>query len=295
MLELSSYQLDLTPSWHADVAILLNITPDHLDRHGDLEGYIAVKKRIFNEQVKGDTAILNLDDPVCQQIAKEVINDNRLVGISTKQRLDDGVSVLQGLLQVRDAGKLLLEFDLREHAALRGEHNWQNTAAAVAACLVCGMQADEVERGVLSFGGLAHRMEPVKTIGTISFVNDSKATNAEAAAKSLSSYENIYWICGGVAKAGGIEELSPYFGRVAHAFLIGECACEFSKTLEGKVPYTDCGTLPEAVKLANKMAGTCASQAVVLLAPAAASFDQFKSFEARGNQFKEIVLNGGLS
>ncbi len=295
VLELSSYQLDLTPSWHADVAILLNITPDHLDRHGDMKGYAGVKKRIFQQQVAADTAIINLDDVICQKIANEIAGTAKLITISTQRRLDDGVSVLAGLLQVRRDGKVLMEMDLAGQAALRGAHNWQNAAAAVAACLARDLEVKEIIDGISSFGGLAHRMEPVKTIGSVSFVNDSKATNAEAAAKSLSSYENIFWICGGVAKAGGISDLQPLFDRVQHAYLIGECAEEFANTLEGTVAHSISGTLEVAVKDAYAQAAKNGGDAVVLLAPAAASFDQFKSFEARGDAFKQLVRSEGLS
>lgn len=295
VLELSSYQLDLTPSWHADVAILLNITPDHLDRHGDLAGYAAVKKRIFQNQINGDTAIINMDDRLCREIAATVINDNQLVAISTEIRLADGVSVLKGLLQVRSADEILWQLDLENHVALKGAHNWQNVAAAVACAVALGLSQDQITSGVLSFGGLAHRMEPVTQIGKVRFVNDSKATNAEAAAKSLGSFENIYWICGGVAKAGGITSLTPYFDRIAHVFLIGECSDEFAATLDGALSFDKCETLEAAVNAAAALSSKSGVAATVLLAPAAASFDQFKSFEVRGDAFKALVMKEASS
>ncbi len=289
VLELSSYQLDLTPSWHADVAILLNITPDHLDRHGDMEGYAAVKKRIFQNQLARDAAVINMDDPLCRQIAEEVSGHGHSLAISTERRLESGVSVLGGVLQVFAAGKFQWDVDLRSQPALKGAHNWQNAAAAAACCLALGLKPKAIAKGLLSFGGLAHRMEPVGAKEGVAYVNDSKATNAEAAAKSLGSFENIYWICGGVSKAGGIESLSGYFNRLAHVFLIGACSDEFAATLEGQVPFSACETLENAVKMASAMARRDDKAATVLLAPAAASFDQFKSFEARGDAFRTLV------
>ncbi|WP_373089475.1 UDP-N-acetylmuramoyl-L-alanine--D-glutamate ligase [Sneathiella sp.] len=292
VLELSSYQLDLTPSWQADIAILLNITPDHLDRHGDLSGYADVKRRIFQKQTEKGVAVLNQDDPLCRQIADDLRRESKthIILISTIQAAEGGVSVIDGLLKDQSRGDQPWTVDISDIASLRGRHNWQNAAAAVAAVSSMGLEPDEIRRGLTSFGGLAHRMEPVGSLGPVSFVNDSKATNAEAAEKALTSFENIYWIAGGREKAGGITSLSPHFGRIAHAFLIGEAKDNFAATLTGHISFTICDTLAEATeKAANAAFRSRDKSAVVLLSPAAASFDQFTSFEARGDAFREIV------
>ncbi len=294
VLELSSYQLDLTPSWQADAAVLLNITPDHLDRHGDMAGYAAVKKKVFQHQQDGSFAVLNADDALCTQIARDIASEAEAqqILISTKQRLSNGVSVLNGLLEDASSPNHIWQTDISDIETLRGQHNWQNAAAAVAVCRAMGLSDHEIASGLNSFGGLAHRMEFITEKDGVKYINDSKATNADAAEKSLSAYDNIYWIVGGRGKAGGIAPLAPLFERVTHAYLIGEDASNFALTLEGQVPYTVCGTLDKAVADASA-AATSNAPATVLLAPAAASFDQFPSFEARGDRFRELVLGEG--
>lgn len=292
VLELSSYQLDLTPSWRADVAILLNITPDHLDRHGDMEGYAAVKKRIFQNQDEKDVAIINIDDPLCEHIATclAIHGEGKLIPISTITPADGGVSVIDGRLEDRSSRDQSWTMDISEIGSLRGRHNWQNAAAAVAAARSVGLTPDEIREGLKSFGGLAHRMEEVDRRENILFINDSKATNAEAAEKALSSFNNIFWIAGGREKAGGIASLAPHFARVKEAFLIGEATNSFAEILEGNIPYRKCLDLTEAVKRAAEAARAMSDEtAVVLLSPAAASFDQFASFEARGDAFRTAV------
>jgi UDP-N-acetylmuramoylalanine--D-glutamate ligase len=291
VLELSSYQLDLTPSLAADVAILLNITADHLDRHGDMAGYAGVKTRIFLKQNKSGVAIINMDDPICAAIATELSrhSDARIIPISLGHAAEGGVSVADGLLKDETAGDQPWTVDITGIASLRGRHNWQNAAAAVAAVRQLGLSAEEIDNGLKSFGGLEHRMEPLGTIGKITFVNDSKATNAEAAEKALTSYENIFWIAGGREKAGGIASLTPHFNRLSHVFLIGEATENFAGTLEGLVPVTKCTDLTEATNKAAEMAKQSEGDATVLLSPAAASFDQFASFEARGDAFRDVV------
>ncbi|MCF8468384.1 MAG: UDP-N-acetylmuramoyl-L-alanine--D-glutamate ligase [Sneathiella sp.] len=293
VLELSSYQLDLTPSWQADVAVLLNITPDHLDRHGDMAGYATVKRRIFQKQTEAGVAVINIDDPLCDNIATCIAIHGmaRIVPISTKQDVAGGVSVIDGLLKDHSRSDQSWTMDISSIASLRGRHNWQNAAAAVAVASSMGLTAEEIKAGLTSFGGLAHRMEPVGTIGQVAFVNDSKATNAEAAEKALTSFENIYWIAGGREKAGGITPLAPHFDRIAHAFLIGEAKDNFAATLTGHVPFTKCESLVQATERAAAAALKDQKPAVVLLSPAAASFDQFTSFEARGDAFREAVIH----
>lgn len=291
VLELSSYQLDLTPSWKADIAILLNITPDHLDRHGDMAGYAAVKCRVFQHQSKAGIAIVGADDPICAAITSELQQHSkaRIIPISVKNPVDNGVHVIDGLLSDLSHGDQSWTIDISDIASLRGRHNWQNAAAAVATVSHLGLTPDQIESGLRSFGGLAHRMETVGSLGQVTFVNDSKATNAEAAEKALTSFNDIFWIAGGRQKAGGIKQLSSHFGRIRAAFLIGEAKENFAKELDGKVAYTVCKDLDEATQAAAQAARQLSSEAIVLLSPAAASFDQFDSFEARGDAFRKSV------
>ncbi len=295
ILELSSYQLDLTPSWQADIAVILNVTPDHLDRHGDMSGYAAVKERIFQKQTADGVAVVNSDDVYCQEMAERLLKGGaqKVLPISTERPLKTGIYVLDGLLQDQTETGLGWSIDISDIISLRGRHNWQNAAAAVAVVRSLGLGNDEIEKGLRTFGGLAHRMEQVAFRDGVRFINDSKATNAEAAEKALASFDHIFWICGGIAKAGGIESLASYFPKVETAFLIGEAADSFAKTLEGKVTFRKCANLAEAVYLASEAAGKHGGEAVVLLSPAAASFDQFASFEARGDAFRGLVQEGG--
>lgn len=294
VLELSSYQLDLTPSWKADIALILNITPDHLDRHGDMAHYTAVKERIFQKQVEGSVAILNIDDPVCAEVADrlEKIGAQSILHISTEDVVEGGVGVVDGLLQDRSKEGLHWTLDISDIEGLRGRHNWQNAAAAVAVVRALGLSDEEIENGLTSFKGLAHRMELIANDNGVRFVNDSKATNAEAAEKALASFDNIYWICGGIPKAGGIDALSRYFPKIKHAYLIGEAEDTFAKALDGRVEFTKCHDLTVATNMARQDAQTLGEDATVLLSPAAASFDQFPSFEARGDAFKALIREG---
>jgi UDP-N-acetylmuramoylalanine--D-glutamate ligase len=287
VLEMSSYQLELTHSLAYDVAVLLNVTPDHLDRHGGMEGYVAAKRRIFAAQRMDQAAVIGVDDPICRGIAGALEADGRkVVRISVEAATPGGVYVAEGWLvddTTRDRARIL---DLRRATRLPGRHNWQNAAAAYAAARLHGIEASRIVDGVMSFPGLAHRQELVATIDGVRYVNDSKATNADAAANALACYDAIHWILGGRAKEGGIAALTPYFPRIRRAYLIGEASDQFARTLEGAVPYTRCGELATAV------AAACAEgrrDEVVLLSPACASFDQFASFEERGQVFRSLV------
>jgi UDP-N-acetylmuramoylalanine--D-glutamate ligase len=291
VLELSSYQLDLTSSLKADVAIILNISPDHLERHGGMEGYVAAKRRILANQGKGDTAVVGVDDTWCQQICTEITAANRrtIVPVSARRAMGRGVYVLQGVLYDATGDRVIEVADLTGARSLPGRHNWQNAAAAYAAARALGLSAEDAAEGLMSFGGLAHRMETVGAIGKVRFVNDSKATNADAARQALSSYPKVYWIAGGQAKAGGIDDLADLFGGVIKAYLIGEAADAFARTLEGKVPYAQCGVMQAAVRAAFADARASGEEAIVLLSPACASFDQFADFEERGEAFRAAV------
>ncbi len=292
VLELSSYQLDLTSSLKPDVAILLNISPDHLDRHGGMEGYVAAKRRILMNQDKGDIAVIGVDDPWGQRLCTEVTASNRrtIVPVSASKAIGRGVYALQGMLYDATGDRAVQVADLNRARSLPGRHNWQNAAAAYAAVRGLGAPVSEIAEGLLSFPGLAHRMETVAHIRGVRFVNDSKATNSDAARQALSSYPKVYWIAGGRAKDGGIDSLADLFPRIKRAYLIGEAAGQFASALEGRASYLDCRDLRVAVAQAFADAQASGEGGIVLLSPACASFDQFADFEARGEAFRSAVL-----
>jgi UDP-N-acetylmuramoylalanine--D-glutamate ligase len=291
VLEVSSYQLDLTSSLKPDVAVLLNITPDHLDRHGGMEGYVAAKRRVLLNQGKGDTAIIGVDDAWCQQICTEITAANRrtILPISAKRAMGRGVYALQGVLYDATGERVMEVADLQRARSLPGRHNWQNAAAAYAAARALGLSAEDAAMGLATFPGLAHRMETVAIIDSVRFVNDSKATNVDAARQAMSSYPRFYWIAGGRPKVGGIDDLQDLFPRIAKAYLVGEAAEAFSYTLEGKAPYMVAGTIDAAVAAAFADAKAAGGEAIVLLSPACASFDQYPDFEVRGEAFRTAV------
>jgi UDP-N-acetylmuramoylalanine--D-glutamate ligase len=291
VLETSSYQLDLTSSLKPDAAVLLNISPDHLDRHGGMEGYIAAKRRVLLNQDKGDTAVIGVDDPWCQRICTEITAANRrtIWPISSGRAMGRGVYALQGVLYDGTGERVLEVADLLRAPGLPGRHNWQNAAAAYAAARAMGVPAGDAAEGLMSFPGLAHRMETVAVVDGVRFVNDSKATNADAARQAMSTYPRFYWIAGGVPKAGGIDSLKDLFPRIAKAFLIGEAAEDFARALKGGAPTMLCGTLDRAVEAAFAEARAAGEDAVVLLSPACASFDQYPDFEVRGDAFRALV------
>ena len=292
VLELSSYQLELVPHLACETAVLLNVTPDHLDRHGGMEGYIAAKRRIFSHQRPPRCAIISIDDPHCAKLYDALRLDglHSVWPISVNQPAPDGVYVMDGTLIDATGAQPITVMDLRAAPSLPGAHNWQNAAAAAAAALSLGVSHDAIAAGLKSFPGLHHRQESVGAVDNVTFVNDSKATNADAAEKALLCYDNIYWIAGGQAKDGGINPLKPLFPRIRHAFLIGEAADDFADALEGQVPYA----LYEDMETAIEEAGAMALHdklpgATVLLSPACASFDMFDNFEDRGNRFRAEV------
>jgi UDP-N-acetylmuramoylalanine--D-glutamate ligase len=291
VLELSSYQLDLTSSLKADVAIILNISPDHLERHGTMENYVAAKRRIFANQDKGDTAVIGVDDAWGQRICTEITAANRraIVPISASKAMSRGVYALDGLLYDASGERAAEVADLKRARSLPGRHNWQNAAAAYAAARGLGISAEQAARALMSFPGLAHRMETVGVIGKVRFVNDSKATNADAARQALSSYPRVYWIAGGQPKTGGIDDLADLFPRVIKAYLVGEAQDAFAETLAGKAEAVKVGTIPAAAEAAFRDAQDAGQEAIVLLSPACASFDQFADFEQRGEAFRAAV------
>jgi UDP-N-acetylmuramoylalanine--D-glutamate ligase len=289
VLECSSYQIELAPSLDPTAGILLNLTPDHLDRHGTMARYTAIKERLV---ALSDRAIVGVDDALCAGIADRLERAGRnVVRISQDTPLAAGFYAAGGDLMRAAGGRAERVASLDGIGALRGRHNAQNALAALAACLAVGLTEDEIQAGFASFPGLVHRMEQVGRRGHVLFINDSKATNAEAAAPALSSFSRIYWIAGGLPKEGGIEALRPLFPRIARAYLIGEAAQGFAATLGEAAPHEIAGTLDRALsRAAEDAARDDAAEAVVLLSPACASFDQFRNFEVRGDAFRDAAL-----
>jgi len=288
VVECSSYQIDLAPSINPTAGVLLNLTPDHLDRHGTMQHYASIKERLV---AGSDTAIIGIDDSWCAQIADRLERVGKpVIRISKRLPLTDGYFADgTDLMEAVDGRYSRIAF-LEGIGSLRGQHNAQNALAAVAACLKVGLELGEIQSGLESFPGLEHRMEQVGRKDHVLFVNDSKATNADAAAPALSSFPRIYWIAGGLPKEGGIEPLRGLFSRIAKAYLIGEAAPGFSATLGESVPYEISGTLAAAVEHAAHDAESDESgEVVVLLSPACASFDQFKNFEVRGEAFRQAA------
>jgi UDP-N-acetylmuramoylalanine--D-glutamate ligase len=295
VLEMSSYQLDLIDRAGFDVAVFLNITPDHLDRHGDLAGYITAKKRIFKNDKPGAVAIIAVDDAHTRAIADELAagdtHARRVIRISAQSLCPGGIYTEDDARLIDDLdGRAQAILDFAECPSLPGRHNRQNALAAYTVARVLGVEAKVAAQGLRTFPGLAHRQERVAEIDGVSYINDSKATNIEAAAKALASYPRIYWIAGGRAKAGGFDDLLAHLDTVAHAFLIGEAGAEMAETFKGKIPVTLSETMETALTQASTLAGQeGGAGAAVLLSPACASFDQFKDFEARGDAFRTLV------
>ena len=283
VLELSSYQLELTRSLQARAGVLLNISPDHLGRHGGMDGYIAAKRRLYDFIASDGSSVIGLDDAPSRGIAEWLLGTGRPhVAISVKQVLEHGVSAPDGTL--REDGVEV--FDLTAVPTLPGRHNWQNACAAFALARAVGLDAVTIAAGIASYPGLAHRQQLIATLNGVRYINDSKATNADAAEVALVCYDQVHWIIGGQAKEGGIASLARHFPRVKHAYLIGDSAPAFAATLDGKLAYSLCGTLERAVAEA---AAAAQPGEVVLLSPACASWDQFNSFEHRGDAFRQLV------
>jgi UDP-N-acetylmuramoylalanine--D-glutamate ligase len=292
VLELSSYQLELTHSLVVDVAVLLNVTPDHLDRHGGMDGYVAAKRRLFRGQTAQHTAVVGVDDDICRGIFAALADAGRqrVVPISGHRIVERGVYVANGTLIDDLDGAKRPVLAMVEALRLPGVHNSQNAAAAYAATRAFGCESGAIVQAIKTFPGLAHRQELIATIDGIRYVNDSKATNADAAEKALVCYDDVYWIAGGRPKEDGIDALAPLFPRIRRAFLIGEAAERFAHTLDGRVAYEVSGTLDAAVAAARRAALNDRQRgAVVLLSPACASFDQFRDFEDRGEHFRRLV------
>ena len=302
VLELSSYQLDLVDSLRVKAAVHLNLTPDHLERHGTMERYAAAKRRIFNNQTSTDWAIVGVDDDWGMALCTRMNagGGRVVVPISAVQALGKGVCALGTMLWDNLDGRSHMVVDLAHAHALPGAHNAQNAAAAYAAARALGLSPHAITKALISFPGLEHRLQEVGAIGPIRFFNDSKATNADAAAQALQAFPKLRWIVGGQATTGGIDSLAPFFDRVTKAYLVGEAAEAFAQTLDGHVAYDVCGTIKMATAKAYEDARQTESEEIIVLSPACASFDQFPDFEARGRHFtacvKELVnCDHGLS
>jgi UDP-N-acetylmuramoylalanine--D-glutamate ligase len=294
VVEMSSFQIDLTPTLKPTVGVLLNITPDHLDRHGTIEHYAAVKERLV---AGADVASIGVDDEFSVAALKRRIAVGPAVAFSARHKLAPGYSMLDATVVCSNREGLAVKLaDLAGVSTLRGGHNAQNALAAISAVreglTLLGLPtADIWQNAVSTFGGLAHRMEEIGNLGNVLFINDSKATNADSTEKALLSFpRDVFWILGGKPKDGGIEALRDYFPGIVRAYLIGAASDEFSKTLDGDVAIIPCGTLDIAVaKATADAAASKAAQPVVLLSPACASYDQFKNFEVRGDAFRALV------
>ncbi len=288
---MSSYQIDLTPSLDPTVGILLNVSEDHIDRHGTLERYAAVKERLVAGVQPQGTAIIGVDDGWSRSAADRIEQaGKRVVRVSVKNPLADGIYVDHEIIVRASGGARGEVARIGGIGSLRGLHNAQNAACAAACALALGVSEGVLQNGLRSFPGLAHRMEQVGRRGHVLFVNDSKGTNADAAAHALSSFGDIFWIAGGKPKLGGITSLTEYFPRIRKAYLIGEAASEFAGTLGDRVPHEISGTLEVAVAHAARDAeASSLADPVVLLSPACASFDQYRNFEIRGTRFRDLV------
>jgi UDP-N-acetylmuramoylalanine--D-glutamate ligase len=291
VIEVSSYQIDLTPSLAPTIGLLLNLSPDHIDRHGTMEHYASVKERLV---AGAKLALIGVDDAMSDEIGRRLstVEGSDVYPVSATKELRWGYFANGDEIVARNAGESLEEALVLGSIAgiptLRGRHNAQNAAFACAVARHAGVEPEEITAALPSFPGLPHRMEQVGRRGSVVFINDSKATNADSTQRALESFPRMHWILGGKPKAGGITSLAAYFPKVAKAYLIGESAEDFAQTLDGRVPFEQCGTLDVAVAAAARDAAR-EPDAVVLFSPACASFDQFRSFEHRGDVFREIV------
>ncbi len=292
VIEMSSFQIELTPTLVPTVGILLNVTPDHLDRHGTMEAYAALKARLVRDALH---PIVGDDDDWCRDISEGL----RLAGrgwvdiVSARSRVRHGwyatdATLISGAPWTGPAGAFA---SLAGIGSLRGRHNLQTALAASAAAMSLGVPAADVAAALATFPGLRHRLEDIGRLGSALFINDSKATNADSAATALAAFErDVFWLLGGRPKQGGITSLTEFFPRVTKAYLIGEATEEFAATLDGKVRFERCGTLDRAVAAASAdAAASGAREPVVLLSPACASFDHYRNFEMRGDAFRVLV------
>jgi UDP-N-acetylmuramoylalanine--D-glutamate ligase len=288
VFELSSYQLESCNTLSFDTSVLLNITPDHLTRHGGIHGYISAKQKIFANFTSSSKAVISIDDKYCSEIYKflKKINYPTVIPISGK-KITSGVGWKDDMLIDNTSNQEYIV--CKNSVLLDGSHNRQNIAAAYAACKLNGVNAEEFSKALPSFRGLEHRQEFVAEIDGVKYINDSKATNVQSVEQALIRYDNIFWILGGRPKEDGIELLKKYFCKIHHAFLIGEAAEKWYRLLQKNNVRSEISkTLDVAINSACKKAKTTDAD-VILLSPGCASFDQFKNFEERGDMFRSIV------
>jgi len=286
IFELSSFQIDLTQHFNADVAVLLNVTPDHLDRHGTFENYLAAKTRLFEMQKgKAPVAVIGVDDEHGEDLAEKLSSD--VVKVSVVTPLDQGVYVQEAILFDAMENEAIEVGDLRQAICLQGEHNWQNAAAAYAVCRKLGLKTKKIFKAMLSFPGLVHRQEIVTEIKGVRYVNDSKATNSDAALRALKSFKNIHWVAGGRAKEKSFTHLASAVSDVKQAYFMGDAAEQLASDLGDKVRHKLYKTMLEALDAAaqNAVEGD-----VILLSPACTAFDQFTDFEKRGEAFRAYAF-----
>ena len=292
VIECSSFQIDLAPSIDPSVGVLLNLSPDHIDRHGTMENYARIKERLIASVQANGTAVVGVDDNLSAAAADRAERaGGNVVRISVRRPLSDGIYLEGERIVLAGGGAVLYSAPLAGIGSLRGTHNAQNAACAFATTRALGIPPETIANALKSFPGLAHRMEEVGRKGNVLFINDSKATNADAAARALASFTDIFWIAGGKAKEGGIADLAGYFPRIKKAYLIGEAAEPFARQI-GAVPHVISGTLERALAEAAKDAeASNSAHPVVLLSPACASYDQFPNFEVRGDTFRSLVAS----
>lgn len=291
ILEISSYQMDLCPTFRPDISVLLNVTPDHLDRHGSMDAYVAAKEKIFEGE---GVAVIDVDDDFSQEIFNKVFfaGKRKVTPISVKTKITEGYYVSEGVLYQNHGGNEIEVGKLDDSKALKGVHNHQNALCVYVVSQELGLNHDDIFKAFEGFPGLPHRQYLVTQTDKVSYINDSKATNAEAAAKALSSFDDVFWIIGGRAKEGGLNGLEIFRDKIQKTYVIGEAQKEFSEWLIAHgFSHKLCNTLDKAVAHAHQDAQDFEGKAVVLLSPACASWDQFSSFEKRGDAFEQEVLN----
>lgn len=292
VLELSSFQLDLVKTFATKIAVLLNITPDHLDRHENMESYIAAKSKIFDRMEKNSYGIINIDNDYCHEIFTKLQQKHhiKLIPFSVTKILEKGISIVNDT--ITDNFFEHISFKLLFNKSLQGVHNSENIAASYAVARIIGLKPAQILESISNFRGLPHRMQYLGSINGINFYNDSKATNAIAAVQSIKALNNIYWLAGGIAKEGGIEAIKPYFSKIKKAYFYGKAKEMFANTAKDVIDFVICDDLKQAFELAYKDAlNDNESIKNILLAPCCSSYDQFKNFEERGDLFIDLSNN----
>ncbi|WP_375642103.1 UDP-N-acetylmuramoyl-L-alanine--D-glutamate ligase [Bartonella sp. CM100XJJH] len=289
VIECSSFQIDLTPSLQPTIGLLLNLTPDHIDRHGSFACYVKTKRHLI---AQASQAFISVDDAACRVLYQQLLHEGKKIEAISKDHFVENGFYADGtkLFSVRQGQRHMLA-DLAPMTVLRGRHNAQNALMALATLQALKITDPSMNKHLASYKGLDHRMQQVRKMGAVLFINDSKATNADATAPALSTFNDIFWIVGGQAKKGGIESLRNFFPKIRKAYLIGSAAEEFARTIGSAFPFSMSLTLENAVREAAVDATSCKTKEVtVLLSPACASYDQFKNYEMRGEAFVSFVM-----